>query len=85
MTSNDRGLHSALDKSYVEQKEDVERGGRRRQSSTKHGDRALATIGDDRVPLTDEDVCFTIIIHLILGGAIHLLLVMLKVTKPYFY
>jgi hypothetical protein len=24
---------------------------------TKHGDRALALIGDERVSLTDEDVC----------------------------
>jgi hypothetical protein len=43
-------------KPYVEQKEDIEHGGRRRQSSTKHGDRALAIIGDDRISLTEEDV-----------------------------
>lgn len=43
-------------KPYIEQKEDIEHGGRRRQSSTKHGDRALAIIGDDRISLTEEDV-----------------------------
>jgi hypothetical protein len=47
-----------VEKPYAEQKEDVEYGGRRRQSSTKHGDRALAIIGDDRISLTDEDVRF---------------------------
>ena len=56
MTSKDHGLDSPVEKSYVEQKEDIEKGERRRQSSTKHGDRALAIIGDERVSLTNEDV-----------------------------
>jgi hypothetical protein len=55
MTSSHR-LDPSVDKSYIEQKEDIEHGRRRRQSSTKHGDRALAIIGDDRISLTDEDV-----------------------------
>jgi len=33
-------------------------------ASVKHGDRALAIVGDDRVELTEEDVCF----HLSLLG-----------------
>jgi hypothetical protein len=55
MTSSHR-LDLSVEKPYVEQKEDIEHGGRRRQSSTRHGDRALAIIGDDRISLTDEDV-----------------------------
>lgn len=56
MTSKDHGLDSPMEKSYLEQKEDIEKGERRRQTSTKHGDRALAIVGDARVWLTDEDV-----------------------------
>jgi hypothetical protein len=55
MTSS-HTLDLSVEKPYAEQKEDVEYGRRRRQSSTKHGDRALAIIGDDRISLTDEDV-----------------------------
>lgn len=62
MTSEGRGLDAAMDKGHVEQKEDIENGGRGRQSSMKHGDRALAIIGDDRVSLTDEDVGITLLI-----------------------
>ena len=41
--------------------EDVESGhypkdGANHRQSTKHGDRALAIVGDQRVELTDEDV-----------------------------
>jgi hypothetical protein len=55
MTSSHR-LDTSVEKPYIEQKEDIEHGGRRRQNSTKHGDRALAIIGDDRISLTEEDV-----------------------------
>lgn len=48
--------HRLDPKPHFEQKEDIEHGGRRRQSSTKHGDRVLAIIGDDRISLTEEDV-----------------------------
>jgi hypothetical protein len=57
MAPNAGRLDSGTEKSELEQKEDIEHGGRRRQISTKHGDRALAIIGDDRISLTDEDVC----------------------------
>lgn len=64
MTSEGRGLDAAMEKGYLEQKEDIENGERRRQSSMKHGDRALAIIGDDRVSLSDEDVRITLLISI---------------------
>src|SRR2546423_1390154 len=72
MTSKNLEQAWATDKSYVE---DIEKAARRRQSSTKHGDRALAIIGDDRVSLTDEDVS-RLSLHA-LGEALS--------TLPYFY
>ena len=80
MTSKDHGLDSPAEKSYVEQKEDIEKGERRRQSATKHGDRALAIIGDERVSLTDEDVrrSFTTFYQ-------SALLVVLQALLPYVY
>jgi Major Facilitator Superfamily len=70
MTSN--GHASLADNSRFEQKEDIKHSGHRRLSSTKHGDHALAIIGDDRISLKEEDVCSTVLIYLILGGSIHL-------------
>ena len=57
MTSMEHGLDARVEKSHTEQKEDVEKDGRQRQNSAKHGDRVFAIIGDERVFLTDEDVC----------------------------
>jgi hypothetical protein len=81
MTSTGHVLDAPPGKGYLKQKEDIENGGRRRQSSIKHGDRALAIIGDDRVSLTDEDVCITALIRLIVSGAIYSPFVMLEVTS----
>lgn len=57
MTSKGDGLGAAAEKGYLEQNEDVEDGTPRKQGQAKHGDRALAIIGDERVSLTDDDVC----------------------------
>ena len=71
MATNGHGDNSATEKSYYEQKEDTERGGHRRKSSVKHGDRALDIIGDSRVSLTNEDVCFPFPCRLFCIGAVH--------------
>lgn len=71
MTSAARPPDSETEKYAVEQKEDIEHGRSSRHSSTKHGDRALAIIGDGRVLLTDEDVCLAALVDLIGGDEIH--------------
>jgi hypothetical protein len=56
-SNTDNGKWSdPTNKHKVDEMEDVEVGDRLRQESIKHGDRALAIIGDGRVQLTEEDV-----------------------------
>lgn len=54
------GHNLPSEKYFVHESEEVEHGRRShsidRRESTKHGDRALALIGDERVFLTEEDV-----------------------------
>ncbi len=52
------GRQNLPEKYYVHESEDVDHGRLNvdRRESTKHGDRALALIGDERVFLTQEDV-----------------------------
>jgi hypothetical protein len=55
---------SSPEKASVDHNEDVEGGqhhthSNRRDITKLHGDRGLALVGDQRIPLTDEDVCFS--------------------------
>lgn len=56
--------HTMAQKSDINQTEDVETEGRSnsidKNSPNKHGDRALAIIGDERVFLTEDDVRFAL-------------------------
>jgi len=53
---------SSTEKTSVDHDEDVEAGGQhhrhnnRRSSVKLHGDRGLALVGDERIPLTEDDV-----------------------------
>jgi hypothetical protein len=47
----------AANKGVVDKVEETLHGERRLGAAAQHGDRALALIGDERVSLTDEDVC----------------------------
>jgi hypothetical protein len=50
---------SSLEKPSMDHSEDVEAGGHahaKRDPAKLHGDRGLALVGDERIPLTEEDV-----------------------------
>jgi hypothetical protein len=55
---------SSTEKASVDHDEDVEAGGQhhahgRRDHMKLHGDRGLALVGDERIPLTEEDVRYS--------------------------
>lgn len=52
---------SSPEKASVDHNEDIEAGGQhhahnKRDNMKLHGDRGLALVGDERIPLTEEDV-----------------------------
>jgi hypothetical protein len=55
---------SSTEKASVDHDEDVEAGGQhhthnKRDNMKLHGDRGLALVGDERIPLTEEDVRYS--------------------------
>jgi hypothetical protein len=44
-------------KGVIDKVEEASHADRRHSATAQHGDRALALIGDERVSLTEEDVC----------------------------